>query len=59
MKVKDNKINQSERLKEICSTKGVDYKSLESLLDSVKAKKIKRSNYHQQKIVDLIEKAIR
>ena len=59
MKVKDNKINQSERLKEICSTKGVDYKSLESLLDSVKAKKIKRSNYHQQKIVDVIEKAIR
>ena len=60
MKVKDNKILQNERLKEICSTKGVDYKSLESLLDSVKAKKIKRiNNYHQQKIVDVIEKAIR
>ena len=44
MKVKDNKIHQSERLKEICTTKDVDYKSLESLLDSVKAKKIKRIN---------------
>ena len=41
------------------SNKGVDYKSLESLLDSVKAKKIKRVNYHQQKIVDVIEKAIK
>lgn len=59
MKIKDNKIHQSERLKEICSTKGVDYKSLESLLDSVKAKKLKRNNYHQQKIADVIEKAVR
>lgn len=59
MKIKDNKIHQSERLKEICSNKGVDYKSLESLLDSVKAKKIKRVNYHQQKIADLIEKSIK
>ncbi len=39
MKIKENKIYQNERLKEICFTKGVDYKSLESLLDSVKAKK--------------------
>lgn len=59
MNIKDNKTHQSERLKEICSIKGVDYKSLESLLDSVKAKKIKRVNYHQQKIVDVIEKAIK
>ena len=56
MKVKENKIHQYERLKEICSTKGVDYKSLESLLDSVKAKKIKRINYHQQKIVDCLQR---
>lgn len=59
MKIKNNKKHQIERLIEICSIKGVDYKSLESLLDSVKAKKIKRINYHQQKIVDVIEKAVR
>lgn len=59
MKIKDNKTRQSDRLKEICSAKGVDYESLESLLDSVKAKKIKRINYHQQKIVDVIEKNIK
>ena len=59
MKIKENKRNQESRLKEICSSKGIDFKSLESLLDSVKAKKIKRINYHQQKIVDLIEKAIK
>jgi len=56
MKIKDNKIFQKERLKEICIVKEIDYKSLESLLDSVKAKKIKRINYHQQKIADVIEK---
>lgn len=57
MKIKENKIIQNERLKEICISKDVDYKSLEPLLDSVRAKKIKRVNYHQQKIVDVIEKA--
>ena len=59
MKIKENKRNQESRLKEICSSKGIDFKSLESLLDSVKAKKIKRINYHQQKIVDIIEKAVK
>lgn len=59
MKIKENKRNQESRLKEICSSKGIDFKSLESLLDSVKAKKIKRINYHQQKIVDIIEKVIK
>ena len=59
MKIKDNKQLQNERLKEICTTKEVDYKSLESLLDSVKAKKIKRVNYHQQKIADVSEKAVK
>lgn len=59
MKIKQNKTDQNEKLKEICFTKGVNYKFLESLLDSVKAKKIKRVNYHQQKIVDVIEKAIK
>ena len=59
MKVKDNKTDQIERLKKVCTIKGIDYKALESLLDSVKAKKIKRTNYHQQKIVDVIEKALK
>ena len=59
MKIKENKRNQESRLKEICSSKGIDFKCLEALLDSVKAKKIKRINYHQQKIVDIIEKAIK
>lgn len=59
MKIRENKIKQSERLKEICSLKNTNYQSLESLLDSVKAKKIKRVNYHQQKIVDVIEKTIK
>jgi len=59
MKIKNNKQLQNERLKKICLDKGVDYKSLESMLESVKAKKIKRVNYHQQKIADVIEKAVK
>lgn len=59
MKINENKIHQRERLKDICLTKGVDYDSLKSLLDSVKTKKIKRVNYHQQKIADVIEKAVK
>lgn len=59
MKIKDNKIQQIEKLKEICISNGTDYKSLESLLESVRAKKIKRVNYHQQKIIDVIEKAVK
>lgn len=59
MKIKESKMNQNKRLEEICIENEVDYKSLESLLDSVKSKKIKRNNYHQQKIADLIEKAVK
>lgn len=57
MKIKENKSQQIQRLKDICILKGTDYNSLNSLLESVKSKKIKRVNYHQQKIVDIIEKA--
>jgi len=58
MKIKENKVFQDERLKEISNDKGVDYDSLRSLLESVKTKKLlKRNNYHQQKINDVIEKA--
>jgi len=57
MKIKENKSQQIQRLKDICILNGTDYNSLSSLLESVKSKKIKRVNYHQQKIVDIIEKA--
>lgn len=59
MNIKDNINKQKSRLKEICSSKGIDFESLESLLESVKAKKIKRINYHQQKIAEVIEKNIK
>ncbi|TMM29682.1 hypothetical protein FDT66_11250 [Polaribacter aestuariivivens] len=60
MKIKETKILQSQRLKEICNKKDVNFDSLEILLDSVKTKKLlKRNNYHQQKINDVIEKTIK
>ncbi len=58
MKIKETKLLQEQRLKEISTDKGVDYDSLNSLLESVRTKKLlKRNNYHQQKINDVIEKA--
>lgn len=58
MKIKETKVLQEQRLNEISSEKGVDYNSLKSLLESVRTKKLlKRNNYHQQKINDVIEKA--
>lgn len=60
MKIKETKVLQEQRLKEISTAKGIDYESLNSLLESVKTKKLlKRNNYHQQKINDVIEKAIK
>lgn len=59
MKIKETKILQNERLKEICLKQGVNHNSLLSLLESVRAKKIKRVNYHQQKIVDVIENSVK
>jgi hypothetical protein len=58
MKIKETKVLQEQRLNEISTDKGVDYDSLKSLLESVRTKKLlKRNNYHQQKINDVIEKA--
>jgi hypothetical protein len=58
MKIKETKVLQEQRLNEISNEKGVDYDSLKSLLESVRTKKLlKRNNYHQQKINDVIEKA--
>jgi len=57
MSIVGNLEKQKERLKKICSEKDVDYVSLNQLLDSVRIKRIKRNNYHQQKIADIIENA--
>ena len=58
MKIKETKVLQEQRLKEISTSKDIDYGSLKSLLESVRTKKLlKRNNYHQQKINDIIEKA--
>lgn len=58
MKIKETKVFQEQRLKQISTDKGIDYMSLKSLLESVRTKKLlKRNNYHQQKINDVIEKA--
>jgi hypothetical protein len=58
MKIKETKVLQEQRLKEISTSKDIDYGSLKSLLESVRTKKLlKRNNYHQQKINDIIDKA--
>jgi hypothetical protein len=58
MKVKETKALQEKRLQEISFAKGIDFSSLNRLLESVKTKKLlKRNNYHQQNINDIIEKA--
>ncbi len=60
MKIKETKILQSQRLKEICFDKDVNFDSLEILLKSVKTKKLQKGrNYHLQTIIDVIEKAIK
>lgn len=60
MKIKETKLLEIQRLKKICNDKDVHFKSIEILLNSVKTKKLlKRNNYHQQKINQIIEKAIK
>jgi hypothetical protein len=55
VKIVEAKAMQEQRLKGMCEEKGIDFKSLQILLDSVKTKKLlKRNNYHQQKIDDVI-----
>jgi len=57
MKIKETKVLQEQRLNEISTDMGIDYNSLNSLLESVRTKKLlKKNNYHQQKINDVIEK---
>lgn len=60
MGMKKTKLLQSQRLKEICDEKEICYESIEILLESIKTKKLQsKKNYHQQKIDDVIEKAIK
>ena len=60
MKIKETKVLQDQRLNEISTNMGVDFNSLKTLLESVRTKKLmKRNNFHQQKINDIIEKAIK
>lgn len=60
MKIKETKMLQRERLKEICNKKNINYDSIVTLLESVKTKKLHtRRNYHQQTIGDTINKAIK
>lgn len=56
MKINETKALQRKRLKEICDEKNVNHEALDTLLSSVKTKKLlKRNNFHQQKINDVIE----
>lgn len=60
MKANQNKKMQLQRLKEICNDKNVNFDFLETLLDSVRTKKlISKRNYHHQTIIDVIEKAVK
>lgn len=58
MKIKESKILQDKRLNDLCIDKGIEFNSVNILLESVKTKKLlKRNNYHQQTISEVIEKA--
>ena len=60
MKIQETKHKQLNRFKEICEESDVNYSSINSLLESVKTKKLyKRNNYHLQKINDEIENALK
>lgn len=53
------KNKQIEELKSICDKNGVDFKSMEKLIQSEKLKKLqKRNHYIQQTIDSEIEKAL-
>ena len=60
MKTKKVKQQQLNRLEEICQENDISFTSIQSLLNSVKTKKLyKRNNYHLQKINDEIEKSLK
>ena len=60
MKIKETKILQAKRLNELCTEKGIEYESMNELIESVKSKKLlKRINFQHQKMNYIIEKAIK
>lgn len=57
MKIKEAKAYQLNSLNKLCQENGIIFDDLNKLLESVKTKKLlKRNNYHQQKINDIIDK---
>lgn len=54
------KDKQFDMLKNDCEKANINFESMRLLLESVRVKKlIKRNNYHQQKINEEIEKAVK
>jgi len=59
MKIDIIKNKQTAELRSICVSNGVDYDSMEKLLQSERVKKLqKRNHYIQQTIDSVIEKAL-
>ena len=58
MNIEKNLKEQSEKIKGFCIKNGISFEDMILLLESVKTKKLlRRNNYHQQKINDVIEKS--
>lgn len=59
MKIDIIKNKQVTELKSICASNGVDYASMEKLLQSERVKKLQRRNHYIQQTIDsVIEKAV-
>ena len=59
MKVDSIKSKQIEELKSICAANGVDFKSMEKLVQSERLKKLQRRNHYIQQTIDTeIEKLL-
>jgi hypothetical protein len=60
MNANEKKQAQLALLEKVCIDKEIDFESIKRLLDSVKTKKLyKRNNYHQSKISDEIDNAVK
>lgn len=55
MSLTNNKKLQYQELEKLCQERQVNFNSLKLLLESSRVKKIKRSNYHQQAIADIVK----
>lgn len=59
MKIEIIKNKQNVELRSICISNGVDYDSMEKLLQSERVKKLQRRNHYIQQTIDsVIEKAV-